>query len=94
MTKATGVISSTSEHIATARNISRHFLSITEFFQSFSIELKIRTHTQTLIPAKAFCTAGTSAKAVRNTAIRVIIIMEGVTAPSPAAIAPAVPFLL
>ena len=68
-------------------------MSAIALFQSLVMALKISTHTQTLIPAKAFLTAGTSANAVSTVAIMVIIRKEGAAAPSAAKTAPILPFL-
>ena len=86
-----GLIAEKSDSAATTPKIARHFQSTMELFQSFTTELNTSTHTHTRIPANAFCTIGTSEKDVSSAAISVMMTSGGATAPSPPAIAPAVP---
>ena len=53
--------------------------------------LKIRTQTQTRIPAKAFCTIARCAKFWINAAMTVIMIRDGNTTPRVATIPPMEP---
>ena len=61
---------------------------------SFSTELKIKTTTATLIPLKACCTRGISAKFERRAAMAVMITSEGKTIPREATMPPIIPFCL
>ena len=63
-------------------------LITTDFFQSFTMELRMSTQTATRMPANAFCTAGMWAKLVSSAAITVMITSDGETMPSVAKIAP------
>ena len=63
-------------------------LSTTAFFQSFTTALKIRTQTQTRIPAKAFWTIARCAKFWINAAMTVMMIRDGNTTPRVATIPP------
>ena len=72
----------------TIRNMAAVRLSTTDFFSSFSTALKIRTHTHTWIPAKAFCTQAKWEKFVINPARIEIMTKEGNTTPSVATMPP------
>jgi hypothetical protein len=52
------------------------------FFHIFRTALKIRTQTQTRIPAKALRTAGSSEKPLMKAAMMVMMTSEGNTTPS------------
>ena len=84
----------TIDNIETAINIAKVNLSTIDFLPSLIIAFKINTHTQTLTPLNAWITIGKSAKLVRNAAINVIIITDGVITPKVAIIPPIIPAIL
>ena len=71
--------------------MTRHFQSTMALFQSFTTAFIMSTTTQARTPAKAFCTTGYSANAVRNMAMTVIMTSEGKALPRPATMPPATP---
>ena len=66
-------------------------LSTTDFFHSLTTALKMRTQTHTRTPAKAFCTAGRSAKLEMKAAMMHTITSEGATTPRVAKMPPMMP---
>ena len=90
-TKTTGDTSVRTLARHTAKKMIRHFQSTMALFHSFATALTMSTTTQTRMPAKAFFTAATSAKAVRQAAITVMMRSDGATEPRAATMAPTVP---
>ena len=90
-TKTIGETLKNTDSRNTPRKRTSVALSTTAFFQSFRTALKISTHTQTRMPAKALLTAGTSEKLVRIPAMRVMMITDGNTMPREATTPPTVP---
>lgn len=63
------------------RKMNAVLLSVMDFLPNLMTVSKIKTHTQTRMPAKAWMINGFAAKLERNMAIAVIISMEGVMTP-------------
>ena len=83
--------SNTTEPPNTARKMPSVPRLTTDFFHSLSTALKISTHTHTLMPANASCTAGYSAKFCKQAAMIEIMTSEGKATPSVAITPPATP---
>ena len=77
ITNTIGERSVSAEPRITSTQITSVGLSTTAFFQSFTTALKIRTQTQTRIPAKAFWTIARCAKFWINAAMTVMMIRDG-----------------
>ena len=73
------------------KTMTRAFQSTTALFQSLTTALMMSTTTQALMPAKAFCTTGYSAKRVRNMAMTVMMTRLGRAEAKPATRPPIVP---
>ena len=82
------------DKIKTTAQIPMQILSARDFWASFVTAFKIKTQTQARMPLNACLTIGRSAKFLRHAAIIVMIIMEGVTIPNVAKIAPGIPAVL
>ena len=87
----TGETSVSSDAASTAAKMTAAGQSFTEPFSSFSVALKISTHTHTRIPAKACCTQSRWEKLLMTPASAVMIISEGNTMPSVATMPPSTP---
>ena len=83
-----GEISSSTAAANTAMNNPNAKADFTPLLKSFITEFSIRTHTQTLMPAKACFTTSYSANPLINAEIIEIITMEGNTTPRVAATPP------
>ena len=91
-TKITGDRSVSSEAASTAAKIRAAGQSLTEPFSSFSVALKISTHTHARMPEKACCTQSRWEKLLMTPASAVMITSEGNTMPSVAPMPPNMPF--
>ena len=90
-TKITGDRSVSSEAASTAAKIRAAGQSLTEPFSSFSVALKISTHTHARMPEKACCTQSRWEKLLMTPASTVIMRREGNTMPSVATMPPTTP---
>ena len=80
-----------SARASTARKIHTAGAFFKVVFPSFSTLTAIRATTQALMPPRACCTRGESAKLLRNAAMRVMMMREGNTRPRVAITPPAMP---
>lgn len=94
MTENTGEREEKREIRRMERKMNAVLLSVMDFLPNLMTVSKIKTHTQTRMPAKAWMINGFAAKLERNMAIAVIISMEGVMTPKVAARPPEKPFCL
>ena len=78
MTENTGEREEKREIRRMERKMNAVLLSVMDFLPNLMTVSKIKTHTQTRMPAKAWMINGFAAKLERNMAIAVIISMEGV----------------
>ena len=90
-TNSTGDRSVSSDAASTAAKISAPHTSFTAPCHSFSVALKISTHTHTRIPVKAFCTHSRWEKLVISPARAVMMSRDGNTMPSVATMPPQTP---